>query len=225
MGETSGKERWTDHMDEVFNLPPIRMGAYTAYTLGRDPKHLCFELARYKFCGKLLEGQRSVLEIGCGDAFGMAVVAQFVGQVHGIDTEPRIIEDNKERVRYLKNCSFEAWDLVARPLPRRFSSAYLLDVIEHVNPAEEDAFLRNLCGSLEEDAVCIVGTPNVEGARFASESSRKNHVNWKGAPQLKALLQRWFRNGFLFSMNDEVVHTGFYPMAHYLLAVGAGVRR
>jgi len=24
---------------------------------------------------------------------------------------------------------------------------------------------------------------------------------------------------FVFSMNDEVVHTGFYPMAHYLLAV------
>jgi len=25
-------------------------------------------------------------------------------------------------------------------------------------------------------------------------------------------------------MNDEVVHTGFYPMAHYLLAVCAGPR-
>jgi hypothetical protein len=23
----------------------------------------------------------------------------------------------------------------------------------------------------------------------------------------------------MFSMNDEVVHTGFYPMAHYLLGV------
>lgn len=28
--------------------------------------------------------------------------------------------------------------------------------------------------------------------------------------------------GFLFSMNDEVVHTGYYPMAHYLIAVGIG---
>jgi hypothetical protein len=24
----------------------------------------------------------------------------------------------------------------------------------------------------------------------------------------------------MFAMNDEVVHTGFLPMAHYLLAVG-----
>ena len=28
-----------------------------------------------------------------------------------------------------------------------------------------------------------------------------------------------FRNVFIFSMNDEVVHTGFYPMAHYLFAL------
>jgi hypothetical protein len=29
----------------------------------------------------------------------------------------------------------------------------------------------------------------------------------------------------MFSMNDEVVHTGFQPMAHYLFAIGAGTRR
>jgi hypothetical protein len=27
------------------------------------------------------------------------------------------------------------------------------------------------------------------------------------------------RSQFLFSMNDEVVHTGFAPVAHYLFAV------
>jgi hypothetical protein len=26
----------------------------------------------------------------------------------------------------------------------------------------------------------------------------------------------------LFSMNDETVHTGFYPMAHYLIALCCG---
>jgi hypothetical protein len=28
----------------------------------------------------------------------------------------------------------------------------------------------------------------------------------------------------MFSMNDEVVHTGFGPMAHYLIALCAGPR-
>jgi len=26
----------------------------------------------------------------------------------------------------------------------------------------------------------------------------------------------------VFSMNDEVVHTGFHPMAHYLMALACG---
>ena len=29
-------------------------------------------------------------------------------------------------------------------------------------------------------------------------------------------------NVFVFSMNDEVVHTGFHKMANYVFAIGAG---
>jgi hypothetical protein len=34
-------------------------------------------------------------------------------------------------------------------------------------------------------------------------------------------MQRYFKHVFMFSMNDEVVHTGFFPMAHYLFALCA----
>jgi hypothetical protein len=37
-------------------------------------------------------------------------------------------------------------------------------------------------------------------------------------------MQQFFHNVFVFSMNDEVVHTGYSPMAHYLLALGCGVK-
>ena len=32
-------------------------------------------------------------------------------------------------------------------------------------------------------------------------------------------MQKFFHNVFVFSMNDEVIHTGFQPMAHYLWTV------
>ena len=35
---------------------------------------------------------------------------------------------------------------------------------------------------------------------------------------LKRLMVRYFHDVFIFSMNDEVVHTGYHKMAHYLLA-------
>ncbi len=45
--------------------------------------------------------------------------------------------------------------------------------------------------------------------------SKEGHINCKSGNDLK----RFFHNVFLFSMNDEMVHTGFSPMAQYLLAV------
>ena len=37
-------------------------------------------------------------------------------------------------------------------------------------------------------------------------------------------MQQFFHNVFVFSMNDEVVHTGYFPMAHYLLALGCTLK-
>jgi hypothetical protein len=49
-------------------------------------------------------------------------------------------------------------------------------------------------------------------------------VNLKHAGDLRDLMAQRFHNVFMFSMNDEVVHTGFSPMAHYLFGMGVGVR-
>ena len=79
-------------------------------------------------------------------------------------------------------------------------------------------------GSVSEFGVAVIGTPNVTADRYASENSRKGHVNLKDHKELRALVLRHFQRVFLFSMNDEVVHTGFYPMAHYLWALGVAPR-
>ena len=46
-------------------------------------------------------------------------------------------------------------------------------------------------------------------------------MNCKDAAGLRKLCERHFHNVFIFSMNDEVVHTGYHKMAHYVFAVGA----
>lgn len=50
------------------------------------------------------------------------------------------------------------------------------------------------------------------------------HINLKSHATLRALMAKYFENVFMFSMNDEVVHTGFGAMGHYIFAVGAGKR-
>ena len=172
----------------------------------------------------MLAGKDKVLEIGCGDAFGLPVVKQTVGSVHGIDFEPLIIEDAKNRFEEegMEGITLSVHDIIEEPVHDRFDAAYSLDVIEHIRPEKEEIFMTNICASLKEHAVCIIGTPNITADKFASEYSRKGHVNLKSAETLNQLMRLYFYNVFDFSMNDEVVHTGYAPMAHYLLCLGAG---
>jgi hypothetical protein len=54
--------------------------------------------------------------------------------------------------------------------------------------------------------------------------SKGQHINLHDHVSLRNLLNRFFHNTFLMSMNDEVIHTGYAPMAHYIWGIGVGVR-
>lgn len=210
--------------DEYKEHGPVQLGPYSSYTWRHDPRHLLFTLARYKFCAKLLQGCESVLEIGCGDAVGSPMLLQAVKRLHGVDLEPAIIADDIRRNEYGDRLSFEAVDLTKASPAGTYDAAVSLDVIEHIAAEEEDAFLRNIVARLNPNATCIIGTPNVTSQQYASENSRAGHINLKDHGLLTASLQKYFHNVFVFSMNDEVVHTGYEPMAHYLMGVATGKR-
>ncbi|MGO9607174.1 MAG: class I SAM-dependent methyltransferase [Candidatus Binataceae bacterium] len=195
------------------------LGLMTNQVWHDDPRRLGILLARYKFVAKMLSGNRHVGEVGCGDAFGSRVVLQEVEKLTVYDFDPVFIEDI--RSRFSARWPFDAFahDILSGPLPQRHDGIYSLDVLEHIPPQKEHVYLANLRDSLTPDGVFIVGSPSLESQLYASSQSKTGHVNCKSGSEMKKLLQSYFNNVFLFSMNDEVVHTGFSPMAHYLLAV------
>jgi SAM-dependent methyltransferase len=184
-----------------------------------DPRRLVFVLSRYKFVAKLLSGRQSVLEVGCGDAWPARIVLQEVAKLHAIDIDPIFIDDAKDGMSPRWPFTAAVHDMLSSPLPAQFDAAYTLDVIEHIAAEHEDTFVRNIADSLLPHGVLIVGMPSLESQEHASPLSKAGHVNCKNAADFKALLARHFHNVFVFSMNDEVVHTGFYPMAQYLFAL------
>ena len=206
-------------------LGPLEMGPSASYTWRNDPRRLTFLLSRYKFVSKLFAGKRHALEVGCGDGFGMRVVLQTVGAVHGIDFDPMFVDWARAHAqREGLNCTFSTIDITKEPPSQKFDCAYSLDVIEHIEPSEERDYLRGITAALEPHGTCIIGTPNITAQAYASPQSMEGHINLKSAETLKASMDECFENVFIFCMNDEVVHTGYYPMAQYLFAVGAGVR-
>lgn len=220
MEDKSGGERqYRQFVESMRKKKPQTMGLMTSWGWHDDPRRLAFTLSRYKFVAKMLEGSDRVLEVGCGDGFGSRIVAQAVGALTGIDIEPDFISSAQETTDDRFPIMFKVHDIMVGPLPGSFDSMYSIDVLEHIPAEKEDQFLSNMIASLDPDGVCIIGMPSLESQSYASEFSRMGHVNCKPQKELKIVMQRYFRNVFAFSMNDEVVHTGFASMSHYNFAV------
>jgi hypothetical protein len=64
--------------------------------------------------------------------------------------------------------------------------------------------------------------PSLESQVYASEGAKRGHVNCKTQEELKFLMGKFFRNVFMFSANDEMIHTGYARMAHYNIALCCG---
>ncbi|OSQ50091.1 class I SAM-dependent methyltransferase [Thalassospira alkalitolerans] len=201
-----------------------RLGLRSSESWIGDPKHLVFRLSRYKFASKMLSGRDHVLEIGCGDAFGTRIVQAEVKKLTAIDFDPIFIDDIKEHMHPSWGFDVHVHDMLDGPVKGDFDALYSLDVLEHIAKNDEHIFLQNAFASLVDNGVAIIGLPSLESQEHASSQSKIGHVNCKSAPQLKSLMEEYFHNVFIFSMNDEVVHTGFHKMAHYLFAVCANRR-
>lgn len=184
-----------------------------------DPKRFVFSLARYKFVSKILQDYNHVLEVGCGDGFNSRVVKQAVNKLTCIDFDPIFINNAKENINKKWKINFFKHDILKDKLKIKYDAIYSLDVLEHIHKKNEQKFLKNTITNLKKEGVYIVGMPSIESQKFASPTSKKGHVNCKTGESLKSLLKKYFKNVFLFSMNDEVVHTGFSKMAHYIICI------
>jgi cyclopropane fatty-acyl-phospholipid synthase-like methyltransferase len=195
------------------------LGLMTSQAWQDDPKRLTFTLSRYKFVAKMLSAYKNVLEIGCADAFATRLVVQEVKKLTAIDFDPLFVEDANLRMSERWKFDCRVHDMLSGPVPGVFDGIYSLDVLEHIPPKNEDAFIGNMVASLASNGAMIIGMPSLESQPYASPMSKEGHVNCKSMSDFKSTMLRYFHNVFMFSMNDEVVHTGYDKMAHYLFAV------
>lgn len=213
----SEKEIWGNVKDLLGNKQ-IRLGQHWSYNLYNDPKRLAFVLSRYKFAAKMGSKGRRVLELGCSEGIGAPILSEFATSYMGIDMDRTAIETARRnwannRIKFIKG------DFLGK-IFGIFDTVVSLDVIEHINPSNEQLFFETIYNNLEEDGIGIVGTPNATAAVYASATSKAGHANLFDAERLKLAMQKLFGNVFIFGVNDEVVHTGFASMAHYLIALG-----
>ena len=113
-------------------------------TFRRDPQHAAFWFSRYKFVSRILADQARVLEIGCGNGFAGAMVAQTVKLLVQTDLAPT------------RASGIEQWNpVLGKYKLARFTAAYALDVLEHIPPRDEDVFVENIGRSLVPNGTTV----------------------------------------------------------------------
>ena len=220
--DPKGEKQYRDSIARARTEGTERLGLMTSWAFQDDPKRLAFTFARYKFVAKMLDGFDSVLEVGCGDAFVSRVVRQSVNRLTAIDFDLDFVEDANARqsIRWPIEC-FQH-DIMEGSVKGTFDGAYSLDVLEHISSEAEHIFVENVVRTLTVQGVFIVGMPSIQSQAYASAQSKEGHVNCKDQRDLQVLMRRYFHNVFMFSMNDEVVHTGYSAMSHYNFALCCG---
>lgn len=225
MSNTSTVEpQYNDCMEIARKEGLTKLGIMSNQVWHDDPRRLAFMLARYKFVSKMLSGRQKVAEIGCGDAFGSRIVLQETKSLDVYDIDPIFVKDIADRSNAKWPLHARVHDILTGPLAEKYHAIYSLDVIEHIEKSKEELYIKHIKQSLAPHGVVIIGAPSLESQGHASPQSKIGHINCKSGKDFKQLFEQHFHQVFLFSMNDEVVHTGFYPMAHYLFALCCEVK-
>ncbi len=219
------KELWEKVRAFDKTTESIVLGPNSSWKLLTDPRHLLFTFARYKHAARLLpqKKDKTILELGCGEGLGALFLAENASKVVCVDFDEDSI--THARKHFPKdNVEYRNADFLNTRLGK-FDGIVSLDVIEHVETRIEDKFIESCVNNLTDDGVCVIGTPNDTASPYASEGSKIGHINMYTAERLHELLYKYFHNVFIFGMNDEVLHTGFFPMCHYILCAACNPRK
>jgi 2-polyprenyl-3-methyl-5-hydroxy-6-metoxy-1,4-benzoquinol methylase len=215
--KTDEKETW-DRTAELLGDFHVRLGDHWSYNFYNDPKRLGFVLSRYKFAAKMACKNARVLELGCSLGIGASILAEPARSYMGVDLDDSAIQTALSNLKEDK-FTFVHDDFLGKTYGQ-FEAIVSLDVIEHIDPKQEDLYFQTIMDNLSPNGICVIGTPNITSSAYASPLSQIGHVNLYSQERLQKSLLRFFHQTFPFGMNDEILHTGFAPMAHYILCVG-----
>lgn len=214
--ELTEKQAW-DATCELLGNHSVTFGAHWSFNFRNDPKRLSFVLSRYKFASKMASKGRSVLELGCGEGIGAPILREGALHYTGVDLDDAAIIAAREHFPP-KDYTFIYDDFMGKKIGT-FDTVISLDVIEHIYPEHEALYLETIYNNLGKNGIAVIGTPNATSAVYASKGSQLGHVNLFTQERLKSTLERYFHVVLPFGMNDEILHTGFASMAHYIFCV------
>ena len=184
--------------------------------INHQNKHWWFQ-ARKKIIFEIikeieLKKNLKILDFGAGSGVNIEMLSTF-GKVD-------VFEKNKIALNFIKkNIKINKAFSKLKMKKNYYDLILLADVIEHIKKTQCSKFINNIKNSIKPRGVLIIGCPSQSSQKYASKYSKKLHVNCFDKDRLQNYLNNFFKNVFTFGMNDEVLHTGYDKMCHYVFAI------
>jgi 2-polyprenyl-3-methyl-5-hydroxy-6-metoxy-1,4-benzoquinol methylase len=206
-------------VNEIITGKEFTLGPYFLNQLLHDPRHLLFTMSRYKFAARMLPvGEKiSILELGCNEGLGTQLLSQDGHRITAVDADTDAINSAREIPN--EKVTFLNENFLGKKYGS-FDAVVSIDVVEHINKKQEYVFFETIIKNLNQHGFCIIGTPNITAKKYASKYSNIGHINLYSAERLQKTMSKYFEHVFIFGMNDETLHTGYYSMCHYIFALG-----
>lgn len=139
-------------MAPLYNVDRIEVGK--AYIAHGDQIRFHYEKAK-----DWITPQDSVLDIACGDGFGVRILAQKAGRVMGGDIDPEVIAIAQKNPENPANVGFQITDVTKMSFPdQSFDVVTSMETIEHLKPLL-DKYLSEIHRVLKPGGRFILSTP------------------------------------------------------------------
>lgn len=216
---------WTKYGKAQKEESSILLGPHTSYQWNHSRRHLLFTAARYKFAMKMIgsiyvPGKMEILDLGCSDGYGTHYLAEYAKSVVGVDFDVDALGHAKDS-QTDTNIEFKLDNFLGKKYGS-FNGIVSFDVLEHIYPENESIYMQTILKNLQNWGTFIVGTPSMESQQYSAENVTGAHVNVYRGEDFYKMLKQYFHNVYLFTQNDEIIHTGHLRMANYLIAVCSG---
>jgi SAM-dependent methyltransferase len=129
------------------------------------------------------EGALRTLDLGCGNGYGSAEIADSGARVMAVDRITPDVQHRRESLQYVRA------DLAGVPIKARsFDLVVSFQVIEHLE--DPTAYLEAIANSTRADGAALVTTPNI----LQSDRVNPFHVHEYEAAELGRLLEQYFED-------------------------------
>tara|TARA_B100000989_G_scaffold109397_1_gene80282 strand:- start:2124 stop:2783 length:660 start_codon:yes stop_codon:yes gene_type:complete len=215
--ETKHQKLFRDENGDIKDL----LSSIEGFSFREDPLSFFITAARYKFATRFIKKEHKVLDAGCGHGFGSIFLSKFSKSVIGGDYDEELVSHNNKEFLSIDSLEFKQLNLldISKEHEEQYDVVVSMDVIEHFEKSDIDLVANNYSKLLKPGGFAVIGTPNIASQKFASQRRINSHPFEFDYDEFDNVLNKAFRNVFVFSMTDEIVSTQFPKMAWYLMAI------